>query len=58
MNSTIGYSPKDLYFDSDGRSKLIKGVVKMSRAVKSTLGPSGNTVLIESTEHTHGLDCD
>lgn len=55
MNSTIGYSPKDLYFDSDGRSKLIKGVVKMSRAVKSTLGPSGNTVLIESAEHTHGL---
>lgn len=55
MNSTVGYSPKDLYFDSDGRSKLIKGVVKMSRAVKSTLGPSGNTVLIESAEHTHGL---
>ena len=55
MDSTIGYSPKDLRFGSDGRSKLINGVVKMSRAVKSTLGPSGNTVLIESPEHTHGL---
>jgi chaperonin GroEL len=55
MDSTIGYSPKDLRFGSDGRSKLINGVVKMSRAVKSTLGPSGNTVLIESAEHTHGL---
>jgi chaperonin GroEL len=55
MDSTIGYSPKDLRFSSDARSKLISGVVKMSRAVKSTLGPSGNTVLIESAEHTHGL---
>lgn len=55
MDSNIGYSPKDLRFGSDGRSKLISGVVKMSRAVKSTLGPSGNTVLIESAEHTHGL---
>jgi len=55
MDSTIGYSPKDLRFSSDARSKLINGVAKMSRAVKSTLGPSGNTVLIESAEHTHGL---
>jgi len=55
MDSTLGYSPKDLRFDADARGKLIKGVVKMSRAVKSTLGPSGNTVLIESAEHTHGL---
>lgn len=55
MDSTIGYSPKDLRFSSDARLKLISGVAKMSRAVKSTLGPSGNTVLIESPEHTHGL---
>ena len=27
----------------------------MSKAVKSTLGPSGNTVLIESPNHTHGI---
>ena len=50
-----GYSPKDLQFGASGRQKLISGVMKMSRAVKSTLGPSGNTVLIESPEHTHGI---
>jgi len=27
----------------------------MSKAVKSTLGPSGQTVLIESPNHTHGI---
>jgi chaperonin GroEL len=53
--SGLGYSPKDLQFGQDGRKKLISGVVKMSRAVKSTLGPSGNTVLIESPHHTHGI---
>jgi chaperonin GroEL len=52
---SIGYSPKDLRFGSDGRTKLVNGIVKMSRSVKSTLGPSGNTVLIESPTHTHGI---
>lgn len=49
------YSPKDLFFDAEGRNKLINGVIKMSRAVKSTLGPNGNTVLIESPYHTQGI---
>ena len=53
--SGIGYSPKDLQFGAEGRNKLISGVVKMSKAVKSTLGPGGNTVLIESPNHTHGI---
>lgn len=53
--SGIGYSPKKLEFSEEGRKKLISGVVKMSKAVKSTLGPSGNTVLIESPHHTHGI---
>jgi len=53
--SGLGYSPKNLQFGSEGRKKLISGVVKMSKAVKSTLGPSGNTVLIESPHHTHGI---
>ena len=53
--SGIGYTPKDLQFGSEGRKKLISGVIKMSKAVKSTLGPSGNTVLIESPHHTHGI---
>ena len=52
---TGGYSPKDLHFADEGRSKLINGITKMSKAVKSTLGPMGNTVLIESAAHTHGI---
>ena len=50
-----GYSPKDLKFGEDGRTRLISGITKLSNAVKSTLGPSGNTVLIESPHHTHGI---
>jgi chaperonin GroEL len=49
------YSPKDLVFAEQGRQRLISGIQKMSQAVKSTLGPSGNTVLIESPSHTHGI---
>ena len=43
-----GYSPKELSFGDEGREKLISGIQKISNAVKSTLGPRGNTVLIES----------
>ena len=52
---TGGYSPKDLHFADKARSKLISGISKMAKAVKSTLGPMGNTVLIESNQHTHGI---
>ena len=55
METTGGYSPRDLHFGQDARSKLITGISKMSAAVKSTLGPMGNTVLIESPNHTHGI---
>ena len=50
-----GYTPKDLSFDKEGRDKLISGISKISQAVKSTLGPSGKTVIIESNNHTQGL---
>tara|TARA_Y100000593_G_scaffold14401_1_gene27279 strand:+ start:607 stop:2256 length:1650 start_codon:yes stop_codon:yes gene_type:complete len=50
-----GYTPKDLSFDQEGRDKLISGISKISQAVKSTLGPSGKTVIIESNNHTQGL---
>lgn len=53
--SELGYSPKNLKFDDDGRKKLIKGITTIASAVKSTLGPSGQTVLIESPHHTHGI---
>jgi chaperonin GroEL len=44
--------PKELYFDS---VKLVNGIEQLAKAVKSTLGPSGQTVLIESPNHTHGI---
>ena len=50
-----GYIPKDLSFDDKAREKLISGISQISKAVKSTLGPQGQTVLIESTQHTQGL---
>jgi len=53
--SEIGYSPKNLLFEDAGREKLYKGIEKISKAVKSTLGPSGQTVLIESPQHTNGI---
>lgn len=55
MLENQGYSPKDLCFGDIGRKKLVNGVTKMSKAVKSTLGPGGNPVLIESPNHTHGI---
>lgn len=44
--------PKDLHFEGN---KLFSGIEQLSKAVKSTLGPSGQTVLIESPHHTHGI---
>ena len=51
----IGFTPKNLVFDEEGRKKLVNGINTISSAVKSTLGPSGQTVLIESPNHTHGI---
>lgn len=51
----MGFTPKNLNFGAEGQDKLINGISKISNAVKSTLGPSGNTVLIESPHHTHGI---
>ncbi len=50
-----GYSPKQLNFGDEGRAKLIKGITAIAEAVKSTLGPMGRTVLIESPEHVGGI---
>ena len=49
------YSPKNLAFNEDARHKLISGITKLADAVKSTLGPMGQTVLIESQNHVGGL---
>ena len=50
-----GYIPRDLSFDDDARQKLIQGITSISKAVKSTLGPLGKTVLIESADHLKGI---
>lgn len=55
MIENLGYSPKDIKFGELGREKLINGITKIAGAVKSTLGPRGNTVLIESANHTAGI---
>ena len=47
QTENLGYSPKNLKFDEQGREKLANGVKLMAKAVKITLGPSGNSVLIE-----------
>jgi chaperonin GroEL len=52
---TMGYSPKDLYFDEEARKKLLSGIEKIAHAVKSTLGPRGYTVIIESIQYLHGV---
>ena len=53
--SQSGYTPKELHFSEEGRVKLFKGLEKITTAVGSTLGPQGNTVLIESDEHIAGM---
>lgn len=50
-----GFTPKKLQFNDEAREKLLNGINKIADAVSSTLGPSGQTVLIESPEHTHGI---
>tara|TARA_R110000868_G_scaffold101388_1_gene279208 strand:- start:228 stop:1835 length:1608 start_codon:yes stop_codon:yes gene_type:complete len=51
----MDYTPKQLTFDAEARHHLSEGIRKISRAVKSTLGPRGKTVLIESQHHTRGM---
>jgi len=40
-------SAKQLLFDESARSKILKGVETLSRAVKVTLGPKGRNVVID-----------
>jgi len=38
---------KQLVFDEAARQALLKGVEKLSRAVKATLGPKGRNVVLD-----------
>ena len=46
---------KEVFLKDEGQAKLRAGIKKIAGAVKSTLGPSGQTVLLESENHTKGL---
>ena len=46
---------KKLTIGEDARAQLTKGIQLMAEAVKSTLGPCGNTVILESLEHIGGM---
>jgi len=37
---------EEIYFDKEGRDKLINGVNKLNRAVSGTMGPNGKNVII------------
>ena len=38
---------KQLIFDEEARQALLRGVEKLSRAVKATLGPKGRNVVLD-----------
>ena len=40
---------KDVYFASDARDKMLRGVNTLANAVKVTLGPKGRNVIIEKS---------
>jgi chaperonin GroEL len=40
---------KQLVFDTDARDKILKGVEKLARAVKVTLGPKGRNVVLNKS---------
>src|SRR5688572_16131884 len=40
---------KQIAFDTDARERILRGVQKLARAVKVTLGPSGRVVVLEKS---------
>ena len=48
-------SKKEILFGDEARAKLMSGIELIAKAVGSTMGAQGNTVLIESQMHTGGL---
>src|SRR5215204_3617244 len=47
IESTFIMAAKQLIFDEAARQALLRGVEKLSRAVKATLGPKGRNVVID-----------
>lgn len=46
---------REITTNDEARERLLSGIEKISSAVKSTLGPMGKTVIIESDNHTNGM---
>ena len=44
-----------ILFNEQAREKLLAGIKTISDSVKSTMGPGGRTVIIDSSNHTRGL---
>ncbi len=40
---------KQIAYDVDAREKILRGVQKLAKAVKVTLGPSGRVVILEKS---------
>src|ERR1700743_1864812 len=40
---------KDVYFSSDARERMLRGVDILANAVKVTLGPTGRTVVLDKS---------
>lgn len=44
-----GKKPKQLQYDEEAREAVRRGVAKLARAVKATLGPKGRNVILDKT---------
>lgn len=42
---------EEIEFDKEGRNKLLNGINKLNRAVSSTMGPNGKTVIIPDKDN-------
>ena len=42
---------KEIFFESDARNRILKGVQTLANAVKSTLGPRGRNVIIDKDRY-------
>ena len=40
---------KQIAFDIEAREKMLRGIQKLARAVRTTLGPSGRVVILEKS---------
>ena len=40
---------KQIVFDVEAREQMLRGIQKLTRAVKTTLGPSGRVVVLEKS---------